>query len=145
MFFFGWLALVSAHRAVSSSGSHPASWINQTGSKHNSVWAQKLVLQTCFQPEHFQFTALQHRRKYTMPIWNSNIFETNLSSMPFGIFLHSSSFSNICRLEFSALFSARSLAFERNNFIQVCHFLQNAQQWQKSQTDHYHLFCFLLP
>lgn len=25
MLFFGWLALVSAHRAVSSSGSHPAS------------------------------------------------------------------------------------------------------------------------
>lgn len=37
-------------------------------------------------------------------------------------------------------FSARSLAFATNNFIQVCHFLQNAQQWQKSQTDHYHLF-----
>lgn len=93
MLFFGWLALASAHRAVSSSGSHPATWINQSGSKHNSVWAQKSVLQTCFQPERFQFTALQHRRKYTMPIWNSNIFGTKLFPMPLGLFLHSSSFS----------------------------------------------------
>lgn len=93
MLFFGWLALVSAHRAVSSFGSHPASWINLSGSKCNSVWAQKSVLQTCFQPERFQFTALQRHRKYTRPIWNSNIFQTKLSSMLLGLFLPSSSSS----------------------------------------------------
>lgn len=93
MLFFSWLVLLSAHRAVSSSGSHPASWINHPGSKCKPVWAQKSALQTCFQPEHFQFTALQCHRKYNRAISNSNIFETKLSSMLLGLFLSSSSSS----------------------------------------------------
>lgn len=138
MLFFGWLALVSAHRAVSSSGSHPATWINQSGSKHNSdisasdlfpTWA--LPIYSTPTPQEVYQANL--KLKY---IWNK-AFSHAFRSFSTLFFLLSLMFAG-CNLVL--FFFVRSLAFAANNLIQVCHFLHNAQQWQKSQTDHYHLF-----